>query len=107
MTCARVVPDQERDIDWATRAYILKRNLSNAAAHVLTLTLPDWMLAAGCLLDNGGAAATSGNGTVGGVPSAPRPCRRGDSPWRASPMLSLSADADTGARVHTGKALPA
>ncbi len=83
---------QERDAEAGTRSYVLKRNLSNAAVHVLTLTLPEWVLQAGCLLDTG-----DGGAAAGGVPSPPQPCSQGDvRPWRAAPTMALPDDLSTG-----------
>lgn len=81
---------KERDAAAGTRAYILKRDLSNAAVHVLTLTLPDWALARGCLLEV--------NITLDGIPTpTAQPCRQGDSaPWRAAPTMALP-EGSTGA----------
>ena len=92
------LPDQERDAQRGTRSFILKRNLSNAAAHVLTLVLPDWMLAAGCLMCADCARTgneTSPSGSVHSSGSA-QPCWRGDSPWRAAPMMAQPPGLFTG-----------
>jgi hypothetical protein len=98
-----MLPDQERDAQRAMRAFILKRNLSNAAAHVLTLVLPDWMLAAGCLVC--ADAAKTGNGTGR---SGTQPCWRGDSPWRAAPMMVQPPGLFTGSpHIYTSSPSPA
>ncbi|CAL8461766.1 g1297 [Coccomyxa elongata] len=75
---------QEHDVESEERAFIIKRNLSNAATHVLTVRVPDWLLEQACL-------------THASNWSSVHPCLDGGmAPWRAGPSLALSDDLSTG-----------
>lgn len=65
------------------RSFIIKRNLSNAATHVLTVRTPGWLLEQACL-------TPIGNWTA-------QPCLDGGmAPWRAAPAMQLSEDLPAG-----------
>lgn len=75
---------QEHGVESGERAFIIKRNLSNAATHVLTVRVPDWLLEQACL-------------THASNWSSVHPCLDGGmAPWRAGPSLALSDDLSTG-----------
>ncbi|BDA41509.1 hypothetical protein COCOBI_02-2900 [Coccomyxa sp. Obi] len=75
---------QEHDVESEERAFIIKRNLSNAATHVLTVRVPEWLLEQACL-------------THASNWSSLHPCLDGGmAPWRAGPSLALSDDLSTG-----------
>ena len=78
------MPAQEHDVEEDKRAFVIKRNLSNAATHVLTVRVPDWLLEQACL-------------THPRNWSTVQPCLDGSmAPWRAGPAMELSEDLSTG-----------